>query len=119
MVKVDSGHGRLQEDFLAEARTLGFIVYPGIPNTTAVTQETDQNYGPFKTQFLKNLKRVSDARIMGDLHLSLPPYLVGLIVFGGVDPVSKVVVSDSAFELAFSKERNCEVWKKVGAAPLT
>ena len=54
MVKVDSGPGRLQENFLAEARTHGFIVYPGVPNTTAVTQETDQNYGPFKTQFVKS-----------------------------------------------------------------
>ena len=119
MVKVDSGPGRLQENFLAEARTLGFIVYPGVPNTTAVTQETDQNYGPFKTQFTKNLKKISDARIMGDLPTSLPPWLVGLLVFGGMDPVSKVVVSESAFDVAFSKDRNCEVWKKVGAAPLT
>jgi hypothetical protein len=36
-----------------------------------------------------------------------------------MDPVSKVVVSESAFDVAFSKEQNCEVWKKVGAAPLT
>ena len=28
MVKVDSGPGRLQEDFLANTRTLGFIAYP-------------------------------------------------------------------------------------------
>ena len=119
MVKMDSGPGRLQEIFLAEARTLGFIVYPGVPNTTAVTQETDQNYGPFKTQFTKNLKKISDARIMQDLSTSLPPWLVGLLVFGGIDPVSKVVVSESAFDIAFSKEPNCEVWKKVGAAPLT
>ena len=53
IVKVDSRPGRLQEDFLAEARALEFIVYPGVPNTTAVTQETDQSYGPLKTQFLK------------------------------------------------------------------
>ena len=39
MVKVDSGPGRLQEDFLAEARTLGFIVYPGVSNITEVTQK--------------------------------------------------------------------------------
>ncbi len=38
MVKVDSRPGRLQEDFLAKARTLGFIVYPGVPNNTAVTR---------------------------------------------------------------------------------
>ena len=30
MVKVDSGPGKLQENFLAEARTVGFIVYPGV-----------------------------------------------------------------------------------------
>ena len=28
-------------------------------------------------------------------------------------------MSDSAFDVAFSKEQNCEVWKKVGVAPLT
>ena len=87
MVKVDSGSGRLQENFVAEARTLEFIVYPGIRNATAVTQETDQSYGPFKTQFLKNLKQLSDARIMADLSTSLPPWLIGLTVFGGMDPV--------------------------------
>ena len=90
-------------------------MYPGVPNTTAVTQETDQNYGPFKTQFTKNLKKILDARIMRDLSTSLPPWLVGLLVFGGIDPVSKVVVSESAFDIAFSKEQNCEVWKKVVA----
>ena len=81
MVKVDSGPGRLQANFLAEARTLGYIVYPGVPNITSVTQETDQNYGPFKTQFTKNLKKISDARITGDLPTSLPQWLVGLLVF--------------------------------------
>jgi hypothetical protein len=43
------GTRRLQENFLAEHRTLGFIVNPGVPKTTAVSQETDQNYTPFNT----------------------------------------------------------------------
>ena len=43
---------KVQDNFLAEARTLGFVAYPVVPNTIAVTQETDQNYGPFKTQFV-------------------------------------------------------------------
>jgi hypothetical protein len=90
-----SGPGRLEEIFLAEARTLGFNVYI---QESAVTQETDQNYGPFKTQFVKNLKQVSDAKIMADLPTSLPPWMFGLIGFGGVDPVSNVAVSESAFE---------------------
>ncbi len=41
------------------------------------------------------------------------------MVFGGVDPVSKIVESDNAFDLAFSKEQNCKVWKKIGATPLS
>ena len=35
MVKVDRRPGRLQENFLAKARTLGFIVYPGVPNNSS------------------------------------------------------------------------------------
>jgi len=34
-------------------------------------------------------------------------------------PVLNVVVSESAFDIGFSKEQNCEVWKKVDEAPLT
>jgi hypothetical protein len=45
--------------------------------------------------------------------------MVGLVVFGGTDPISGVVVPCSAFDVAFSKERNCAVWEKCGAAPLT
>ena len=115
MVKVDLRPGRLQDSFLAKARTLGFVTYPGVPNTTAVTQEMDQNYGPFKTQFVTSLNLFFNARIMRDLPTSLPPWMVGLVVFGGVDPVSNIVVSESAFKIGFFIERNCEVWKKVGA----
>ena len=43
MVKVDSGSGRLNIELLAELRILGWYLYPGVPNTTAVSQETDRN----------------------------------------------------------------------------
>jgi hypothetical protein len=43
----------------------------------------------------------------------------GLLVFGGTDPVSQVVVSESAFEFGFSWEKNLNAWSKCGAAPLT
>ncbi len=119
MVKVDSGPGRLEIDFLAEAWTSGFIIYPSVPNTTAVTQETDQLYGPFKSKFAQNLRALSDARINGDFPTSLPPWMVRLLVFGGIDPVSQFVVSESAFEFGFSREKNLNAWSKCGAAPLT
>jgi len=54
VIKVDNGPGRMELGFLVEARTLGFIIYPGVPNTTSVTQETDQSYCPFKTKFQKS-----------------------------------------------------------------
>eukprot|EP00804_Cyclotella_cryptica_P004941 CCRYP_014074-RB/>CCRYP_014074-RB protein AED:0.33 eAED:0.33 QI:0/0/0/1/0/0/2/0/201 len=85
-MKVDSGPGRMELGFLAEARTLGFIIYPGVPNTTSVTQETDQIFGEFKALFVKNLKILSNARLMGNYATSLLAWMVGLMVFGGTDP---------------------------------
>ena len=41
MMKADSGQGRDNCRLLAKMRHLGFILYPGVQNTTAVTQETD------------------------------------------------------------------------------
>ena len=71
IMKVDSGPGRIELGFLAEARTFGFIIYPGVPNTIAVTQETDQSYGSFKTQFQKNLKIFLDSKLIGYYTTSL------------------------------------------------
>ncbi len=48
MVKCDSGSGRLNIELLARMKILGFYLYPGIPNTMAVSQEMDWNYGLFK-----------------------------------------------------------------------
>ena len=42
IIKVDSGPGRTNLKLLAKLRMLGFILYPCVPNTTHVTQETDQ-----------------------------------------------------------------------------
>ncbi len=62
VLKCDSGPGQLNEKLLAMLRYHGFILFPGVPNTTAVSQET-QNYGPFQSQFRKNLQIVVDERI--------------------------------------------------------
>ena len=60
ILKCDSGPGQLNFDLLADLRSDGFILFPGVPNTTSVSQETDQNYGPVKTQYCKNLDAVVD-----------------------------------------------------------
>ena len=61
MIKVDSGPGRLNFALMAWLKTLGFYMYPGVPNTTAVSQETDRNYGPFKTAYHQNLRQMVQA----------------------------------------------------------
>jgi hypothetical protein len=119
ILKCDSGHGHLNLDLLAGLHTsAGFILFPGVPNTTAVTQETDQNYSPFKTQYCKNLDVVIDERIKQKKSAALHPWQVGLIVFGGVDPETNIVV-ESAFEEGFSRDGCRRAWELVGVAPLT
>ena len=49
LLKCDRNPGRLQIELLAKLRFLGVYLYPCVPNTTAVTQETDQTYGMFKS----------------------------------------------------------------------
>jgi hypothetical protein len=43
ILKCDSGPGRMNLDLLADLQSSGFILFPGVPNTTAVSQETNQH----------------------------------------------------------------------------
>jgi hypothetical protein len=54
--KLDSGPGRLNIPMLADLRCRGVYLFPGVQNTTHVTQETDQNYGLFKSQLWRNIQ---------------------------------------------------------------
>ena len=38
LFKLDSGPGRLGMNMIAMLRLLGFVLYPDVPNTTAVSQ---------------------------------------------------------------------------------
>jgi hypothetical protein len=62
--KCDSGPGRENIELLAELRGAGIILLPGVPNATAIHQETDQNYGLFKTEYCKNLDAVIDEQVL-------------------------------------------------------
>ena len=86
---------------------LGFILYPCVPNTMHVTQETDQLYDPFKTQFLENLNLdlICEARLRKNVSLSLQPKFVGLPLFGGINTETSCNIENSAFEQAFSKSK--------------
>ena len=51
-----------------------------------MTQNTDRNYGPFKTQICTNLDLVVRERLVKKVSLSMKPWLSGIMVFGGADP---------------------------------
>ena len=113
IIKVDSGPGRDNIELLARLRVQGFLLYPGVPNTTAVTQETDRSYGMFKNLFRCNLERLTNDRLAEGLSVSFNQSIIGLLVFGsGSNYVD-------AFAEAFSHERNKAAWEAVGAVPLT
>jgi hypothetical protein len=66
VLKCNSSLGRLNPTLLAYLRVDGFILYPRVPNTTAVTQETDQSYSPFQISVRTNLQVIIDECIAAD-----------------------------------------------------
>ena len=109
----------LNKTLLAALRAKGIYLYPCVANTTAVTQETDQLFGLFKTAFRQNLNQITDDRLAMNKNATYTPRLIGLLVFGGKDPVTKICGYKDAFAIGFSKECNLSAWASVGAAPLT
>jgi hypothetical protein len=103
---------------LAYLRFHGFIPYPGVPNTTAVMQEIDQSYGPFQSAVRSNLQLVIDERIFANKSTFLLSWIVGLVIFGGEDPETGLIIG-SAFQRGFSHAHNIKAWEKVGAVPLS
>ena len=86
LLKVGSEPGRLNFQLLCKCRLLGFILYPGLPNTKAVSQDMNRNYGPFKTPFRQILDVVVQNRITANKSTSLLTWIVSLVVFSGTDP---------------------------------
>ena len=121
MLKADSGPGRGALKLLTCLHHLGFYLYPGVPNTTAISQETDINYGPFKSQFRRNLEEVVAERVLQGKSTSLQPWMAPLVVFRGKDEETGLVINqdESAFEVGFSCEMCKKAWAKVGTAPYT
>jgi hypothetical protein len=59
-----------------------------------------------------------DERIRKEKPTSLSPWIVGLVVFGGCDPETELIVR-SAFQEGFNHAQNIRAWEKVGAVPLS
>jgi len=60
-----------------------------------------------------------DERIAQGKTTSIPAWMVGLVVFGGCDPETKLELPESAFHVGFSEKACKHTWEKVGTAPLT
>jgi hypothetical protein len=118
LIKIDGGPGRLDSHLLVQLRLRGFYLFPSVPNTTAVSQETDQNYGPFKSALRRNLivlcrEMVTDGGAGKSLGRICWPVLIH-----GREATEDKVGLPSPFEIAFSKAANLSAWSKVGAVPL-
>ena len=96
-------------------KLLGIIFYPCVPNTTNETQKTDQCYGPFKTQFLKNLDMIIEARLDNGKSILLAPKMVGLPLSGGIDWETGFEVETGAFQKVIVHSGCVGAWRKVGA----
>ncbi len=55
LVKIDSGPRRMILELIAQLQLMGFYLFPCIPNTAGVTQETHKKYGLFKSKFETNM----------------------------------------------------------------
>ncbi len=118
LLKVDSGPSRNGRDLLNKARFRGVYLFPGLPNATSVQQETDINYGPFKSVGRSNLKKIATACFLPQKLMKLGPSTFGLIVYGSVCPISNVVCKN-AVNSAFNVESSLHSWAEVGAVPFT
>jgi hypothetical protein len=82
LLKVGSGPGRTNLEMLATLQIIGCYVLPGVPNTSAVTQEMGQNYGPFKRAFRSKIRKLWQACF--EMHMTMQiTDLLPLLVFGG------------------------------------
>jgi hypothetical protein len=118
LLKVDSGPDRNGRDLLNKAQFRGVYLFPGLPNATFVQQETDINYGPFKSVLRSNLKKNATACFLALKSMKLGLFTFGLIVYGGVCPISNVVCKN-AVDSTFNVKSNLHSWAEVGAIPFT
>jgi hypothetical protein len=81
---------------------------------TVLTQETDQSYSPFQTAVRTNLQLIIDERIATDKPMTLSMWIVCLVVFGGEDPETGLIVG-LAFLKGFFKGNNIKVREIVGS----
>ncbi len=85
LLKIESGRGCNLRDLLNKCWFRGVYIYPSLPKSTPMQQETDINfYGPFKSVVWRNLAKIAMTCYAKEITMSLETTTFGLIVYGGV-----------------------------------
>jgi hypothetical protein len=123
---------------LDDSRAQCVYVFPGVHNTTHVTQETDQNYGLFKSYIHRNIHILTSDLVtyynrrqaLYDLnreHNRPTPWTAvvgrenyGLLLSGrDANPDLGQSSLAPAFQNAFSQTKNLQSWKVYRTVPIT
>jgi hypothetical protein len=111
MLKVNSGPGRSDKEFLAWCRARGIIVYLGVPNTTAIEQDMDQSYYVSLAALVEH--RLKTASASGQQQMGAADYV--MLIFGRKEGSLEL---PNLFEQYFSIEKLKHCCEKIGAVPL-
>jgi hypothetical protein len=88
LLKVGSGRARNWWDLFNKCWFRGVYIFPGLPNSTSMQQETDIKYGPFRGSVWRNLAKIATTCYAKRITMFLGTSTFGLIVCGGVCPDS-------------------------------
>ncbi len=118
LLKVDSGSGRNGRDLLNKARFRGvyLLSWPSKRHLRAA----GDGYELWSHQVCRPLQpqKHRHGRFSAKKLMKLGPSTFGLIIYGGVYPISKVVC-ENAVDRAFNVKSNQHLWAEVGAVPFT
>ena len=118
LFKTDSGPGRSNCDVNFTAKVNGIYIYPGVPNTSEVTQEMDQLFAYFKSLMERNRRRIvqeKGSRNLGQATLLDLPNMI----FGGTYVLEDghSIELANAFEKGFSADHLRAAREKCGYCP--
>ena len=113
--KLDNGVGRDNAELNHLARSMGYVIYPGLPNSSEGTQECDQFFSTFKSKLEKN------RQLIVYHNKSVSMFDLPFILFGGSFKCKNgnTIELVNAFESSFTVEHCRSARRKCGYCPAT
>ena len=131
ILKLDAGPGRMvaSEESIKkreEFKEKGLFILLGLPNATAVQQEMDNLYGPFKSATYARGERVVEGKLKERAEVRRNGTAAGGVVTLSFNDLATVVngkdgdhVDDRPFDNTFTKKKILTSWSNVGFVPFT